>query len=178
MSAGLTTGIIIADAATAILQRVQAFDKEDLRNPEEWNMRAHIGINPMLLAFSMELALKAWFVFDYDKPEAKRGHNLSKLFEALTQESQNKLSSEFRRTVAPFHMNFFGMEYEIVDILASHKDAFVDWRYLHERLSNRSDTVEVIGFRESAFVATLEMVLSEFRKRYREEKTPLMRPLE
>jgi hypothetical protein len=172
MSAGLTIGVQIADAATAILQRVQAFDETDLRNTEEWNLKAHIGINPMLLAFAMELALKAWFVFDYNKPEAKRGHNLSKLFGALTQTSQEKLDVEFRRTVAPIHLNFFGEEYGIRDILAHHENAFVDWRYLHETLNKKNGLDMAVSFNEGAFEATLEMVLGEFRKRYREEKIP------
>jgi hypothetical protein len=172
MSAGLTIGIKMADSATAILQRVQAFDKEDHRNREEWDMRAHIGINPLLLAFSMELALKAWFVFDYNTPDAKRGHYLSKLFGALTPECQSKLDSEFRRSVAPIHLNFFGDDYGIRDVLAHHEKAFVEWRYLHERFSTRFDTGSTISFHESALVATLEMVLSEFRKRYRTEKLP------
>lgn len=178
MSAGLTIGIRIADSATAVLQRVQAFNPDDLRNPAEWNMCAHVWINPMLLALSMELALKAWFVFDYNKPEAKRGHNLSKLFGELTQESQNKLDMEFRRSIAPIHLNFFGQEYGIKGILTDHENAFVDWRYLHETISPKSDIGKTIGFHESAFVATLEMVLSEFRKRYRVEKvspTPFLK---
>lgn len=60
MNAGLTIGVKIADAATAILQRVEAFDQNNPQLPEGWDMRAHIGIDPMLLALSMELAFKAW----------------------------------------------------------------------------------------------------------------------
>ncbi len=164
MSAGLTIGVKIADSATALLQRVKAFNEENSRLPEEWDMSAHIGINPMLLALSMELALKAWYVFDHDTPEAKWGHNLSELFEGLKQESQDKLDAEFRRSVVPFHPNFLYVDYGIRNVLAQHESAFVDWRYTYERKS--------ISFHESTFVATLEMVLSEFRKRYRTVKVP------
>jgi hypothetical protein len=44
MSAGLTIGVKIADPATALLQRVEAFNKDNSRLPEEWDMRAHLGI--------------------------------------------------------------------------------------------------------------------------------------
>tara|TARA_R110002051_G_scaffold153904_1_gene226232 strand:+ start:3494 stop:4015 length:522 start_codon:yes stop_codon:yes gene_type:complete len=164
MSAGLTIGVKIADSAAAILQRVKAFDQGNPQFPEEWDIGAHIGIDPMLLALSMELALKAWFVFDHNTPKVKRSHNLSKLFAGLTQESQNKLDFEFRRSVAPIHLNFFSMDYSITDVLAHHENAFVDWRYTHE--------IKTLNFHTSAFVATLEMVLSEFRKRYRTVNAP------
>lgn len=101
MSAALTIGIRIADSANAILQRVEAFDHENLQNNEEWDMRAHIGIEPMLLALSMELALKAWYVLDQNKPKGIKGHILTKLFEKLKPESQDKLDSAFRQSVGP-----------------------------------------------------------------------------
>ncbi len=37
------------------------------------------GVEPMLLALSMELALKAWFVFDFDDPKTPRTHDLVKV---------------------------------------------------------------------------------------------------
>ena len=39
-------------------------------------LQATIGL--MLLALSMELALKTWYAFDYDTAEAKRSHDLLK----------------------------------------------------------------------------------------------------
>jgi hypothetical protein len=63
--------------------------------------------------------------------------------------------------VAPYHPNGFFIGYSIRHILYQHKDAFVDWRYLHEPKNTT--------FEQSAFEATLEMVLAEFRKRYRIE---------
>lgn len=41
----------------------------------------------MLLALAMELALKAWFVFDFDDPKHSKSHDLSKLFGRLKSES-------------------------------------------------------------------------------------------
>lgn len=163
MSARLTIAIRIADSENAILQRVEAFDHDDATNKKEWDMRAHIGIDPILLALSMELALKAWFVFDYDTREVKKSHSLSKLFAVLKLESQEKLDSEFRRSISPQHPNLFSIDYGIIDVLAHHESAFVDWRYTHE-------IKDPISVHTSTFVATLKMILAEFSKRYRTEK--------
>ncbi|MZR14588.1 hypothetical protein GQE99_16330 [Maritimibacter sp. DP07] len=159
MSARLSTAIRIGDAAMAILRKTRSFPDQRLGEIEDWADREHIGVEPMLLALSMELALKAWFVFDHDNPDALKSHDLIKLFEALLPESQQKLDQEFRRSVNPPHASPFFDDYGIRDILTQHKDAFIDWRYLHE-------AKKTMMFDQSVFEATLEMVLREFRKRY------------
>jgi hypothetical protein len=116
-----------------------------------------MGVEPMLLALSMELALKAWFVFDFD-PKHSKSHDLSKLFAQLKPESQKRLGEEFKRSVAPHHPKIFYLDYGIEHVLYQHKDAFVDWRYMHEPKSTM--------FERGAFEATLEIVLIEFDKRY------------
>ncbi len=68
-----------------------------------------------------------------------------------------KLDAEFKRSIALRHPSISYVDYGIRDLLYQHKDAFVDWRYLHEPKSTR--------FEQSAFEATLEMVLEEFEKR-------------
>ncbi|NIY95777.1 hypothetical protein HC022_05795 [Salipiger sp. HF18] len=163
MSARLSTAIRIGDAATAILRKTKNFPDQRLGEIEDWTDREHIGVDPMLLALSMELALKAWFVFDHDNPNVHKSHDLTKLFDALLPESQKNLDKEFRRSVSPLHPSPFFVDYGIRDILTQHKDAFIDWRYLHE-------AKKTMMFDESAFEATLEMVLHEFRKRYRIEE--------
>lgn len=100
MSARLSTAIRIGGAARAILRQTQSFPEQAFEG-ERLGGFAHVGVEPMLLALSMELALKAWFVFDYDDPNVVKSHNLTKLFEALTPESQSRLDDEFRRAVAP-----------------------------------------------------------------------------
>lgn len=67
----------------------------------------------------------------------------------------------------PHHPSVFFVDYSIRDILTQHKDAFIDWQYLHE-------AKQTMMFDQSTIEATLEMVLHEFRKRYRiEQVTPL-----
>jgi hypothetical protein len=165
MSARLSTAIRIGDAAKAIFRKTQKFPDNCFEVNEDWSEREHVGVEPMLLALSMELALKAWFVFDYDHPNVIKSHNLVKLFEGLKPESQQQLDTEFKRSVAPSHPNFLPCNYGIHTILYQHQDAFIDWRSLHE-------PKKTMMFEHSAFEATLEMVLREFRKRYRIEQVP------
>lgn len=159
MSARLSTAIRIGEAAKAILRKTQRFPDPEFGELSDQTEREHVGVEPMLLALSMELALKAWFVFDYDNPKTAREHDLEKLFDSLKPESQEKLDKEFKRTVVPYHPNFLHVDYGIRDILHQHKDAFIDWRYLHEAKKS-------MRFEQSAFEATLEMILREFEKRY------------
>lgn len=163
MSARLTTAIRIGDAANAIFRKTQSFPDQQFEKHEDWSEYEHVGVEPMLLALSMELALKAWFVFDHDDPAVAKSHNLIKLFERLKPESQHKLDVEFKKSVAPYHPSFFFIDYGIRDVLYQHQNAFTDWRYLHEAKKS-------MNFDQSAFEATLEMVLSEFRKLYRVER--------
>lgn len=164
MSARLSTAIRIGEAAKAILRKTQRFPGLDFNENDELSELGHVGVEPMLLALSMELALKAWFVFDHNDPKVAKTHNLLKLFDTLKRESQQKLDEEFKASVAPYHPS---IHVGIRDILYQHKDAFVDWRYLHEARKS-------MMFDQAAFEATLEMVLREFEKRYRIERvTPL-----
>jgi hypothetical protein len=168
MSARLSTAIRLGDAARAILRKTQTFPDGGLGSHSDLTEGNHIGVEPMLLALSMELALKAWIVFDHDDPKVIRSHDLIKLFERLKPESQAKLDAEFKRSVAPYHPNILFIDYDIAHMLYQHKDAFIDWRYLHEPKNTM--------FEKGAFEATLEMVLREFQKRYRiEPATPLGR---
>lgn len=134
-----------------------------MRRLKTWADREHVGVEPMLLALSMELALKAWFIFDHDNPNVLKSHDLTKLFDALLPESRQKLDQEFKRSVMPHHPSLLPFGYGIRDILSQHKDAFIDWRYLHE-------AKKTMMFDHSKFEATLEMVLHELRKRYHLEK--------
>lgn len=161
MSARLSTAIRIGEAARAILRKTQSFPDHDLEEQRDPGERLHVGVEPMLLALSMELALKAWFVFDYDDPRITKSHNLVKLFDRLKPDSQRKLDSEFKGMVAPNHPSAFLVNNDLRRMLYQHQDAFIDWRYLHEAKS--------MMFDRSIFEAALEMILAEFEKRYRIE---------
>lgn len=48
----------------------------------------------------MEMALKAWFVFDHDDPKIVKSHDLSRLFDKLKTESQETLDGEFKKSIS------------------------------------------------------------------------------
>ncbi|RWC39822.1 hypothetical protein [Mesorhizobium sp.] len=169
MSARLSTAIRIGEAAKALFRKTQSFPGRQFGEHADLSEREHVGVEPMLLALSMELALKAWFVFDHDDSKVVKSHNLMKLFDSLKPESQEKLDAEFKRSVVPHHPNGFCIDYSIRHILYQHQDAFTDWRYLHEAKKS-------MMFDQGAFEATLEMVLREFEKRYRIEGVKLLWP--
>jgi len=159
---GLSTGVKLEKQARSILKQTHAMANADAH---EFGMRheEHSGVEPMLLALSMEFALKAWFVWDHNTLKTKRTHDLLKLFELLADGSKDRLDREFRRNVAPQHPNFFILDCGIRDMLYQHANAFVEWRYIHEKRDHG------ISFNSSTFVATLEMVLDEFATLYRSE---------
>ncbi|WP_306025649.1 hypothetical protein [Oceaniradius stylonematis] len=161
VSLRLTRAVEIASAARAILMKSRRFPDESFLPSAEKGGWVHVGIEPMLLALSMELALKAWYVFDYNVESYQKTHDLAKLFDDLKSASRERLDAEFQKTVRPHHPEFVFIDQGVRQFLYGHKDAFKDWRYLHEN-------EKVLGFDQSAFEATLEMVLREFRKRYRE----------
>lgn len=160
MSARLTTAIRISASAKALLHKTKSFSDRDIM--DQIDLKAHIGVEPMLLTLAMELALKAWIVFDHDDGSVIKSHNLTNLFGRLTPQSQQILDAQFKETVAPYHPSGLHIDYGIEDLLYQHQDAFVDWRYLHERKKS-------LNFDHGAFEATLEMVLREFDKKYRVE---------
>lgn len=165
MNHRLTTAIRISEAAKAVLRKTRTFPNQAPGDQDQFLGMRELGVEPMLLALSMELALKAWFVFDFDDPEHSKSHDLSRLFSRLKPESQKTLDETFKSTVAPHHHNILHVDYGIEHLLYQHKDAFVDWRYLHESKSTM--------FERSAFEATLDMVLREFDKRYYTVPAPL-----
>lgn len=157
--AGLSTGVKLEQYARSILKQVLSISDESQEKSGP-NERVHFGVEPMLLALAMEFALKAWFAWDHDRHDPIKTHNLTKLFDALPASSRERLSAEFQKTVAPYHPWSGWMDYDIRDILMHHANAFVEWRYIHEPRENG------LGFDFTTFIATLELVLDEFGKRY------------
>lgn len=160
MSVRLTKAVRIGEYARAMQRKTLSFPDHGFGGSDDMNERHHIGVEPMLLALSMELSLKAWWVFDHDDPHVTKIHDLAALFDSLKSESQRQLDLEFRRSIAPYCSGFY-VDYGIRDILFKHRNAFVEWRYMHETRSAH--------FEQGAFSVTLEMVLTEFEKRYRVE---------
>lgn len=123
----------------------------------------HDNAEPILLGLSMELALKAWWVFDFDKRNPPRTHDLEKLFAALCEDSKVQLREAYARDVLPRNPHAWSPTFRLDDFIAYNKDAFVNWRYSHEK--------ENVNMVVSEFEDTLDMMLSEFEKRYVELET-------
>ncbi len=162
--AGLSTGVKLEQYARSILKQVLAMS-DGSNSGELGQGRVHIGVEPMLLALAMEFALKAWFVWDHDRHDPIKTHNLTKLFDALPSSSKERLVIEFEKKVAPLHPWGGWMDYSIRDILDHHANAFVEWRYLHEYRDGG------LSFDFTTFIATLQLVLDEFGKRYETMET-------
>lgn len=159
---GLSTGVKLEKQARSILKQIRTMTKTDLH---EYGIRheEHAGVEPMLLALSMEFALKAWYIWDHNTLETKRIHNLLELFELLSSTSKDRLDCEFRKNVAPHHPNLFVSDFGVRHVLSQHANAFVQWRYMHEKREHG------ISFNFTTFVATLELVLDEFAALYQSE---------
>lgn len=165
-SIDLSLGVRISRSAEALLRSAQKLDDTALLTKAGLE-DGHIGAEPVLYALSMELALKAWWVFDHNSKKVPRTHDLGKLFDKLHPSSRDQLRSAFRAEVAPYQERFF-MRYEIDDVLRNNADLFVTWRYLHELTGT-------LSFDRTLFESTLVLVLTKFKKRYCE--TPAGRGL-
>ena len=111
---------------------------------------------PNLLSLATEIALKAWLCWEQKAPE--RTHDLLKLFQTLEQNTQEMLEARMRKVsphsvwagqpgmqnLGPFEQEMFAAKmHPLRDILRSHSDANVRWRYLHEETSAQFETAEI-----------------------------------
>lgn len=150
--------IKMADTAEALVERVREANKGLLA---ESKIPAGLGIDPMLMALAMELALKAWITLDQGS-KIIREHNLSKLFSMLRPEQQEKIEKDLRISCPWYNsspLDPLGMD--AASILDHHADAFVKWRYMHEMSHGSFSTSDM----ENVF----ESVLRLFRARYTSE---------
>lgn len=171
----LSKSIEIAASSKALLLHVQGMAPMEAKaSPEEFCgsslLKAQIGISPMLLALSMEFALKAWIVYDQKKPNVPRDHDLSKLFSCTSLATQERLKARYDKEIAPRHPSPFHKDNGLERILKDARKAFVYWRYAYE-LDNAC-------FDVGLFIETIKMVLSEFESRIVVVKSmpPLSRP--
>ena len=112
---------------------------------------------PNLLSLATEIALKAWQCREQLKaPE--RTHDLLKLFQSLEQETQEMLEARMR-TVSPHSVwaeqpgmqnlrpdvqdIFAAKRHPLRDVLRSHSDVNIRWRYIHEEISAQFETPEI-----------------------------------
>ena len=94
---------------------------------------------PVLLAFATELALKALlYRGGYEKRE--KTHDLARIYKKLDKELCDAIEEKVPITYPPRLVKALKLDIlpdcmTVNDILEYHRDAFMDWRYLHERHS-------------------------------------------
>ena len=93
---------------------------------------------PILLALSTEIALKAWQCRERQGPPDSY-HDLLKLFEGLSDRAQTILEARYPEHPMPGGTHvFIPIHSGIRRILETHRDTFVRWRYVHETMSDHA----------------------------------------
>lgn len=112
---------------------------------------------PNLLSLATEIALKAWQCRERQKGP-KRTHDLLKLFQSLEQDTQKMLEAQMRK-VSPYSVwaeapgmqnlspdvqdMFAARRHPLRDILRSHSDANMRWRYIYEEPEAKFEIGEI-----------------------------------
>ena len=112
---------------------------------------------PNLLSLATEIALKAWQCREQQKaPE--RTHNLLRLFHSLEQDTQEMLEARMRKrsphsvwaeqpgmqNLRPDVQDMFAAKrHPLRDVLRSHSDANMLWRYIYEEPEAKFETGEI-----------------------------------
>ena len=113
--------------------------------------------DPMLLAFAMERALKAWHLRTMGQA-AKRTHRWLELYEALPEEVRQYLDETAERALRRYPPKRISERSRLADVLETRDTAFQDWRYPEEILANpeRGGLYFETGEVEAALGATLK----------------------
>ena len=111
---------------------------------------------PVLLALSMEVALKAWWVREVKDKELPKTHDLLKLFDGLPEQTRIRLENSHPVLLNPDHPKLPPFRQGLRSLLASNSAKFVEWRYPHEILHS--------SFPNGEFKAALSSVIDEFFK--------------
>ena len=93
---------------------------------------------PVLLSLATEIALKAWQCREQDGKH-DRGHDLLKLFDGLKEDTRRRLEAKMQDVPLPGAdlTKFPWIRKGLHEALRLNRNAFVDWRYLHEARTGR-----------------------------------------
>ena len=120
------------------------------------------GVSSIVLrAFAAELALKALYMQETgDDPE--RTHNLLSLFKRLEGATQTSVEQRFERIRRQKIASgiYSGETDPLLQVLTNHKDDFVEWRYLQEKMGVGANTRPLVL--NSVIEAAVEEYVSRF----------------
>lgn len=115
---------------------------------------------PMLLAFAMERALKAWHLRTTGK-KATRTHRLLALYEALPEAVRKCLDETAGTALRPYPSKTVSGHSRLAEVLEAHDTAFHDWRYPEEVLAGQ-ERPNGLFFETGEHEAALDAVLEAF----------------
>lgn len=164
-----TDSVIMIRNAKALQRVVKELEKNKSKPSDGWGkwdrgtedqslFLGRLLAVPNLLSLATEIALKAWLCSER-QTAPERTHNLLKLFESLEQNTQEMLEARMRKVsphsvwagqpgmqnLGPFEQEMFAAKmHPLRDVLRSHSDANMRWRYLHEQTSSQQfETAEI-----------------------------------
>ena len=123
---------------------------------------------PVLLAFAIELALKA-LLYRGGHTKLEKTHDLGCLYEKLSKELRDRIEE---KTPIPYPrelVNVLGLDSSPHSMPASklleyHKDAFVEWRYLYEKQKGGKHGGR--SFHRGALDRVLNSIISVYDENY------------
>ena len=128
---------------------------------------------PNLLSLAIEIALKAWQCRERQEV-SERTHDLLKLFQSLEQNTQEMLEARMRKrspdsvqaeeprrqNLSPDVQDMLGARiHPLRDVLRSHSDVNIRWRYIHEETSAQFET--------PAIDRALTVIIDAYEKKWR-----------
>ena len=115
------------------------------------------GSTIVLWAFATELALKALVVLETGNAPLQT-HSLSRLFESLTPNTRASLESRYS-VIRTEQQAWQSLPATSNELLGSHADDFVDWRYIYEKSGQATN--QILGLKPS-----IRAILDEYAAVY------------
>lgn len=133
-------------------------DSSKALRSDPWLFPGLFLAGPILSSLAIEIALKAWWCREQNKPP-KQWHNLLALFDLLKPETQEALEARMRKAsphsvwaealkmqeLDPISQEVLGAKmHPLRDVLGAHSTANMQWRFLYEeRRGAWFDTAEI-----------------------------------
>ena len=121
----------VIEDAKALQRVVKALHDEDSQSVESDFLlfQGKFLAEPILLSLALEIALKAWQRRER-QAAPDRSHDLLQLFEGLEEATQKRLQAKMPAMVDPLFKET--LREGLRELLCSHRDAFIKWRYSYE----------------------------------------------
>lgn len=140
-------------SARSLQAFVNSFEDIVDPTPDALLFQGQFIAGPVLLSLAMELALKAWWATENQNLDIPKTHDLVKLFDELNERTRAVLEEAHPEFPSPFRGSP-PIRRGLRSLLVCSKDAFVEWRYLHEMTRAR--------FQNGEFNEALSAVIEEF----------------